>query len=166
MAFIDSTEQQIPRPIDNKRKRMFYSGKKKRHTIKTQIMVNNHGLIIHKSGCKKGRRHDYDIYKKNHSVTPKQVLNVFDLGYLGVEKDFPGQLSALPYKKQRNQQELSAEEKDYNTFYSKKRIMMEHTICRLKKYRIFADIFRNKLRRYSKVSDIVSGLVNYRIMTS
>src|SRR6478752_5897549 len=32
MAFIDSTEQQIPRPIDNKRRKIFYSGKKKRHT--------------------------------------------------------------------------------------------------------------------------------------
>ena len=36
LAFIDSTEQQIPRPTDNKRKKNFYSGKKKRHTIKTQ----------------------------------------------------------------------------------------------------------------------------------
>jgi hypothetical protein len=34
----------------------------------------------------------------------------------------------------------------------------------LKKYRILADIFRNNLRKYNKVSDIVSGLVNYRIM--
>src|SRR4051794_586880 len=43
ISFIDSTEQQqIPRPIDNKRKRMFYQGKKKRHTIKIQIMVNNY----------------------------------------------------------------------------------------------------------------------------
>ena len=32
----------------------------------------------------------YSIYKKNHPVTPsKQVVNVIDLGYLGVEKDFP-----------------------------------------------------------------------------
>ncbi len=29
------------------------------------------------------------VYKKNHPVTPKQVVNVFDLGYLGIEKDFP-----------------------------------------------------------------------------
>ena len=62
-------------------------------------MVNNHGLIIHKLGHKKGRKHDYDVYKKNHPVIPKQVVNVFDLGFLGVEKDFPEQLSALPYKK-------------------------------------------------------------------
>ena len=52
-------------------------------------MVNNHGIIIHKTHHKKGRRHDYDIYKENHPAIPKQVVNVFDLGYLGVEKDFP-----------------------------------------------------------------------------
>jgi hypothetical protein len=28
---------------------------------------------------------------------------VVDLGYLGIEKDFPDQLSALPYRKKRNQ---------------------------------------------------------------
>src|SRR6185437_7877625 len=77
LAFTDCTEQQIPRPVDNKRKKTFHSGKKKRHTVKTQLMVNNHGLIIHKLRYKKGRRHDYDIYKKDHPVVPKQVVNVF-----------------------------------------------------------------------------------------
>ena len=65
-------------------------------------MVNNCGYIIHKIAYKKGKRHDYDVYKKNHPIIPKDVLNIFDLGYLGVEKDFPEQLSALPYKKKRN----------------------------------------------------------------
>ena len=83
---------------------MYYSGKKKRHTIvKNQIMVNNRGYILHKATHKKGRRHDYDVYKNNHPVTPKQVVNVIDIGYLGVETDFPEQLSALPCKKKRNQ---------------------------------------------------------------
>ena len=59
MAFIDSTEQQIPRHIDNKRRETFHSGKKKRHTVKTQLIVNNKGIIIHKLRYKKGRRHDY-----------------------------------------------------------------------------------------------------------
>ena len=39
-------------------------------------MVNNRGIIIHKTGHKKGRRHDYEIYKKNHPITPKEVVNV------------------------------------------------------------------------------------------
>jgi hypothetical protein len=165
MSFIDSTEQQIPRPTGNKRKRaLFYSGKKKRHTVKTQLMTNNHGIIIYKSNHKNGRRHDYDIYKENHPVTPKEVVNVFDLGYLGVGKDYPEQLSSLPNRKKRNM-DPSEEEKEYNVIHAKKRIVIEHTICRLKKFRILADVFRNRLKRkYNKVSDIVSGLVNYRII--
>ncbi len=64
-------------------------------------MVNNQGIIIHKTDHKKGRRYDYDIYKRNHPVTPKDVVNVFDLGYLGVEKDFSEQLSS--YQKERKE---------------------------------------------------------------
>ena len=37
LAFTDCTEQQIPRPVDNKRRNAYYSGKKKRHTVKNQI---------------------------------------------------------------------------------------------------------------------------------
>jgi hypothetical protein len=164
IAFVDCTEQQLPRPERKTRRKAYYSGKRKRHTVKTQIMVNNQGVIIHKTKHKKGKRHDYSIYKNNHPVTPKQVVNVFDLGYLGVEKDFPEQISSLPDKKKRNQGELSVEKKECNKSHAKKRIMIEHTICRLKKYRILSDTFRNRLRKHDKMSDIVSGLVNYRII--
>ena len=164
LSFIDSTEQQIPRPKNKRKSKAYYSGKKKTHTVKTQIMVNNVGLIIiHKTTKKKGKRHDYDIYKENRPLTPKQVVNVFDLGYFGVEKDYPEQLSSLPYRKKRNL-DLSEEERDYNKSHSKRRIVIEHTICRLKKFRILADVFRNRLTKYNQVSDIVSGLINYRII--
>ena len=49
------------------------------------------------------------------------MVNVVNLGYLGVEKDFPEQLSALPCKKKRNQKDLSQEEKEYNKIHSKKK---------------------------------------------
>ena len=127
-------------------------------------MVNNQGIIIHKLGHKKGQRHDYDIYKRNHPVTSKEVVNVFDLGYFGIEKDFPEQLSSIPIRKKRNL-ELSQEEKEHNQNHSRKRIVIEHTFCRLKKYRIMSNVFRNRLRKYNRISDIVTGLVNYRIMT-
>ena len=126
-------------------------------------MVNNRGFIIHKTDHQKGRMHDYDIYKENRPATPKQVVNVFDLGYIGAEKDFPEQLSSIPNRKKINIG-LSLEEIEYNKNHSKKRIVIEHTICRLKKYRILADIFRNRLNKHNKIYDIVSGLVNYRIM--
>jgi hypothetical protein len=47
LAFIDTTEQQIPRPDDKNKRKMYYSGKEKRHTVKFQIMVNKDGYIIH-----------------------------------------------------------------------------------------------------------------------
>jgi len=90
---------------------------------------------------------------------------MFDLGFLGVEKDFPEQKSSLPIKKEKGY-ELTAQEKEYNRNHSAKRIVIEHAICRIKKYRIMNDVFRNKLRKYNRTSDIVSGLVNYRIMNA
>ncbi len=61
MVFIDYTEQQqIPRPVDKRRRKVYYSDKKKRHTfVKTQLMINDHCLVIHKAGYKKGKRHEY-----------------------------------------------------------------------------------------------------------
>ncbi len=74
-------------------------------------MVNNRGLIIHKTGRKKGRRHDYNIYKKNHPVTPKQVVNVFDLGYLGIRKDFPEQKVVLTKQKKEKPKRIGSRRK-------------------------------------------------------
>jgi hypothetical protein len=116
-AFIDATEQEIPRPTNKnkskKRTTTFYSGKKKKHTIKTQYMVNNEGLILHKTGHKSGRKHDYDIYKHNHPITPVQVENVFDLGYMGVQNDYHTVKSVLSFRRKMNN-DLSKEEKIYD----------------------------------------------------
>jgi hypothetical protein len=59
LSFTDCTEQQIPRPENKRRRKAHYSGKRKRHTVKTQLMVNNRGIVIHKTGHRKGHRHDY-----------------------------------------------------------------------------------------------------------
>ncbi len=55
LSFTDSTEQPIPRRVDEDRIKMYYSGKKKKHAVKTQLMVNNRGIIIHKVDYKKGK---------------------------------------------------------------------------------------------------------------
>jgi hypothetical protein len=44
------------------------------------------------------------------------------------------------------------------------RVVVEHTISRLKKYRIMSHKFRNRLRNYDVMTDIVCGLVNLRIL--
>ena len=162
-AFIDASEQEIPVPKDKNRKKEYYSGKKNRHTVKTQYMVNKKGKILHKSKFKKGRQHDYTVYKDEHPITPKSVKNYYDLGYVGVEKDFPNVKVVLPIKKKRNVVELTQKEKTYNKRHRRQRVIIEHTICRIKKFGIMGNKYRNRLKRYDVMSDIVSGLVNYRI---
>jgi hypothetical protein len=162
-AFIDSSEQEIPRPKNKRKRKSYYSGKKKKHTVKTQYMVNSEGTILHKTGHDRGRIHDYEVFKNKHPITPLQVENILDLGYLGVKNDFPTVKYVLPFKKKRKS-ELSSEEKRHNRKHSKLRIIVEHTVSRIKKFGIMGTKFRNRLGRYDHASDIVSGLVNFRIM--
>jgi hypothetical protein len=164
MAFTDCSEQPIPRPKNRLRRKMYYSGKKKKHTVKNLYTTNQKELIVYKTRHNQmGKRHDYRIYKKNRPDLPNDVMNMLDLGFLGIEKDFPQQKSSLPIKREKGC-ELTTEQKEYNRNHSRKRIVIEHAICRIKKYRIMNDTFRNRIRKYDRVSDIVTGLVNYRIM--
>ena len=145
IAFVDVTEQPIPRPENRLRRRVYYSGKRKKHTVKNLYTVNEDSIIIYKSKHKQiGKKHDYNIYKKNHPKLPKDVMSMFDLGFLGVEKDFPKQKASMPIKKEKNC-ELSSQQKEYNRNHSRKRIAIEHAICRLKNYRIMSDVFRLSL---------------------
>lgn len=95
------------------------------------------------SFIKQPRRKEEDMTMKfikrtSFCYSKTSCHNVVDLvGYLGIEKDFPQQLSSLPYRKKRNLQ-LSDDHKEYNKSHSKKRIVIEHTICKMKKYRILA----------------------------
>src|SRR3989304_1568623 len=72
-AFLDATEQEIPRPKAKRKRKTHYSGKKKKHTVKTQITVNQKGVIVHKTGHAKGSTHDYALYKHSHPDLPNNV---------------------------------------------------------------------------------------------
>ena len=147
-AFVDCTEQEIPRPKNKRKRKSYYSGKKKRHTVKTQYMVNSEGLSVHKTDHEKGRIHDYNVYKNNHPIAPIQVENVFNLAYVSIQNDFPATVkSVLPIRKKKNIV-LSNKERIYNRKHSRLRLIIEHAICRIKKCGIMD----------------ASGLVNFRIM--
>ena len=163
-VFIDATEQEIPRPKDREKRQSHYSGKKKMHTVKTQLTVNSKGLIMHKTPHARGRRHDYDLFKTNHPKLPPKMNTCLDLGYDGVQNDFPELNPTIPFKKRRGMRELTMEQKIFNRQLAEERVVVEHTICRTKKFRIMGEEYRNRLRWYDRTTDIVSGLVNLRIM--
>jgi len=171
-AFLDATEQEIPRPGNKGKRRTHYSGKKKRHTVKTQITVNAEGLILHKTPHARGSKHDYALYKWRHPRLPGDVCLGVDLGYDGIQKDFPDLRVLVPFKRRSpgrgkrgvKAKELTCEQKAFNQRLSKERVVVEHTISRVKKFRIMTHEFRNRLRHYDTMTDIVCGLVNLRIL--
>ena len=89
-AFVDATEQEIPRPKDSRKRKSHYSGKRKRHTVKTQLTVNGKGLILQRTNHARGRRHDYGIFKGNRPKLPEGVRPGVDLGYDGIPRRLPG----------------------------------------------------------------------------
>jgi len=164
-AFLDATEQEIPRPKNKRRRKNYYSGKKKKHTVKTQIMVNKKGLILHKTRHRKGKQHDYDMFKKTGPPpTPPEVEIGVDLGYFGIKKDYPELNVNIPVKKPKKK-ELTKQEKRYNKKQRKARVIVEHTISRMKKFQIMGQEFRNRLTRYDRMTSIVCGLVNFTILS-
>jgi len=171
-AFLDATEQEVPRPRAKAKRKTHYSGKKKRHTVKTQITVNADGLILHKTPHARGSRHDYALFKWRHPRLPDNVCLGLDLGYDGVQNDYPGFNALVPFKRRgpgRGKRgvkavELSCEEKGFNRWLSGERVVVEHTVSRVKKFRIMAHEFRNRLKHYDVMTDIVCGLVNLRII--
>ncbi|MDN5867891.1 MAG: transposase, partial [Candidatus Nitrosocosmicus sp.] len=74
MAFADCSEQPIPRPKNRKDRKLYYSGKKKKHTVKNLYTVNQEGLMIYKTKHRqKGRKHDYNVYKNNRPKLPFDI---------------------------------------------------------------------------------------------
>lgn len=116
--------------------------------------------------------HDYALFKLSRPHLPDNVEGGGDLGYLGVKKDFPGLNFKVPFKKKNpgrgkrgvKAQELSPEKKAFNKALAVDRIVVEHTNSRVKKFLIWGGEFRNRLRHYDLATEIVSGLVNFRIM--
>lgn len=160
---IDATEQCIPRPKDKDKQRFYYSGKKKRHTIKTQIVSNKNGIIFDTFGGVEGKRHDYLTFKDSQTdkIFPKEVGFEVDRGYQGIEKELPERTCYQPAKASRGHP-LTEMQKMINRLINRSRVICEHVISRLKKFRILKEIFRNDLRKYQGIFKQIAGIVNLR----
>ena len=149
--FIDGTEQPINRP--KKRQNRAYSGKKKRHTIKWQIVTRDGKSIDAVSKSYLGKMHDKKVYDKTKLERPPNSRAIGDTGYLGT-------ILVQPVKKKKGQK-LTKAQKKYNRKISKLRIKAEHAIAAMKHFRIVHDVFRNPLNTHNLYVKNVAGLVNF-----
>ena len=148
-----ATEQPIERP--KKGQKPYYSGKKKRHTIKTEIRTNLKGRIIHVSKSHLGATHDFNLHKQEPPLPPKSRAFV-DSGYQGLDKIHRAE---LPYKATETKP-LDAEEKEYNHPLSRIRVKVENILGDIKTFKILSDRYRNKRKRYNVKFQIIAGIVN------
>jgi transposase len=159
-AFLDATEQPINRPT--KKQKQSDSGKKKRHTVKHQVVVIRKNKKAEKAKQKvriasvsksaKGSVHDKKLYDRSRLLIPKGVPVTGDSGY-------PGTTMEVPYKKPRKR-ELTAEQKASNRELSQRRIVVEHGIGKMKIWRIAAEKYRNPRNRHTVMMKNVAGLHN------
>lgn len=153
---VDSFETPIPRPSDQERQKRVYSGKKKRHTLKTQIITDQKGTILDIFSGHRGPKADVKIW--NETVLPdelKEKPKLGDKAYLGAKKP-----TQTPQKKPKGG-ELSENEKAANKVISQERIYVEHSIRRVKGYRVVRDEFRLAQGIFPTVVSVVAGLIQF-----
>lgn len=166
-VIIDSTEQRRKRPVNKKRQRNVYSGKKHAHTVKTQITVSKRGRIIDISKSYAGKIHDKTILADKEKTLirlPGRTRKRMDKGYDGIIKEYPKSNIILPYKRRRNSPLLTRGQKQANTIRASNRIIVEHTLARLKKYAILSDKYRSGEDDYNQHFRNIAALCNFRLL--
>jgi len=162
IAIVDATEQEMNRPKHKKKRDNHYSGKKKKYTRKTQIIINKNGLIIDKSKSTNGKKHDKKLFDEKPPDLPEEITLLGDLGYKGIEETIKNEVQ-LPEKKRKNS-ELSKKQKRKNKKLSKRRILVENVIRNMKVFGLMGKKLRNPIKKYDLRTDIIAGLVNFRVL--
>jgi hypothetical protein len=153
---IDATEQAVERPTKNQKS--YYSGKQKRHTLKTEIRSTIDGRIVNVSKTHPGSDHDFTIYKKGRPA-PRDTRVFVDSGYQGLNKLHTK--TELPYKATKKRP-LDIFGKIHNVVLAKVRVKIENVIGQIKQFRILSDRYRNKRKGYNLRFNIIAGLVNLK----
>ena len=156
-VIVDSFETPVPRPSNNERQKRLYSGKKKRHTLKTQIYTDQAGRILSVGKAYRGPKADIKIYREEPIA---ELLT--DKPRMGDKAYCDGKHPEIetPVKKPKGK-ELSAEQKAENKELSKKRVRVEHGIRRVKGWRIVRDEYRMPLGLFTSVTAAVVGLIQF-----
>jgi hypothetical protein len=159
---IDGTERSIRRPKSKDKQESHYSGKKKRHTIKNNVVTEKRTKKIKAlSTTCEGKKHDKKLADEQAIPFPKGSKVWKDTGFQGYEPE--GVTTYQPMKKPKGK-ELTAEQKLKNKELSRERIGVEHSIGGTKVFGIVHHIFRNFRDGYADlVMETACGLHNWRL---
>jgi transposase len=151
---VDVTEINTQRP--SKKQRAYYSGKKKRHTSKIEVQINEKGRIINVSKSYGGRKHDFAI-RKSEKPLPRTAIILADSGYQGLQKK--NKNAILPHKKKRKTP-LTEEEKAHNRELASQRSLIENVFAKLKRFKILSSVYRNFQKKLHLRFNVIAGIHN------
>jgi hypothetical protein len=124
------------------------------------VVVNGMTRQVICTALGRGHVHDFALYKLS-KIEPHESIEVLaDSGYQGLQKLH--EKSRTPRKKP-PKAELSDEQKHSNRELSRRRVIVEHVIGSLKIFRILAERYRNRRKRFKARFDLIAGLHNYEL---
>lgn len=160
-VFFDGSERRIQRPKNKRRQNKLYSGKKKANTRKNVIVSDEKKRILFLSPTKSGRRHDKRIVDKSVLHLPDSVGKWMDTGFQGLDKLYE---NVVMPKKGTKRCPMSQSDKADNRIISSFRVVVEHALAGIKRFRILTDVLRNKIGLFDDMlMEVCSGLWNYHL---
>jgi hypothetical protein len=142
-----------------KKQKRYYSGKKKRHVQKTQVVVSGRKVIC--TAYEKGRRHDFRLFKSSNVTLHPRTKAVIDSGYQGLQKIHSN--TVMP-KKRSKKNPLTKEDKKQNKRISSERVVCENVIAHLKRFKIIADRYRNRRKRFGLRFNLIAAIYNQELI--
>ncbi|MBC8342778.1 MAG: transposase [Bacteroidetes bacterium] len=165
-VLVDVTERKCQRPSSSKNLKRRYSGKKKIHTRKNTLMVDEGKHIRVISPTRNGRTHDFTLFKKegiSHCM-PEGYSLWLDKGYTGIESLLPDHAKAYIPKRKSKKIPLTPLEKSDNKVISSLRMPVEHAIGGMKRYGCMQTPIRNKSWYIEdKMPLLCAGLWNFHL---
>lgn len=156
-----SIDRLINRPKDKEGRKKYYSGKRKAHAVKNNLIAQRRGKVKYLSNTYEGKKHDKAIADEEGYEFPEGSRLWQDTGFQGFAPK--GVIVLQPKKKPRNQ-ELTDVEKQLNRLISKQRVPIEHHIGGIKRSQIVMQKFRNHKENYvDQVMETACGLHNFRL---
>lgn len=161
-VLVDTYEQPVQRHKRREDADRYYSGKKKRHTIKTQVAVDEWDQrIVDVAPSEPGPMADIMVLRRSGFLgrIPAGVGVMGDLAYVGMTEGYPDVAGAWPRRKPRGVPR-PVEDVAYNTAFARRRVPVEHVIGRMRRYESLTQRDRQHRRGITARNRAVAGLVN------
>jgi hypothetical protein len=159
-VIVDTFEQRTQRP--QRRQRAYYSGKKKAHTLKSQVAVDEDGRVVDVGDSRPGRWADLKVLRRSGLVGKlirAKVGALGDLGYVGIDGLSARLRGATPRRKPRGRERPVADRR-YNRAFARRRIKVEHALARLRRFQALSAVNRHGRKGHEARVRAVAGLVN------